>query len=180
MGGPDMLIKAMRALAMTAAGAWLGGLTLIAVVAQSTFVTMRTTGVARPDAISGQVMAPTFVRFEWMQGIFAGTILLWASSRLFSASRTRRDLVRMGMIVAAAGLLGYASQVLTPKIVQLQPLLRSQTPEGEIKKQFDEFHSASVQSSMILIVLVLALCLEMAWPRCEVNAIGLRQNGQTQ
>jgi hypothetical protein len=162
---------------MTAAGAWLGGLILVAIVAQSTFVTMRTTGVARPDSISGQVMAPTFIRFERMQMILAAIILMWAISRIASAGRNRRDWARLLMIVAAIGLLSYASQVLTPKIVELQPLLRSDAPAAEIKQRFDEFHRASVQTSKVLMVLVLALCFEMAWPRRDNR---LTHNGAVQ
>lgn len=164
MGGPDKFLNAFRALAHTAAGIWLGGILVIAIVAQTTFGVMRTTGVEKPDMIAGQVMARNFGRFDVVQICCAATLLMWQTVSLAFRRRGPREWLRLSLIAAAAGLLAYQVTVLTPKIVNLQPLLAQADAEEAVRAVFRDFHQTAVRLSQALFVIVAAVMIEMSFP----------------
>jgi hypothetical protein len=164
MGGPDKFLNAFRALAHTAAGIWLGGIIAIAIVAQTTFGVIRTTGVEKPDMIAGQVMARNFGRLDVVQICCAATLLMWQTVSLAFRRRGARDWLRLSLICAAAGLLAYQVAVLTPKIVNLQPLLAQENAEEAVRSVFQDFHRSAVRVSQTLLVIVAAVMIEMALP----------------
>src|SRR5262245_32536082 len=119
MGGPHKLLILFRALAHTAAGIWLGGIIVIAIVAQTTFGVMRTTDVEKPDSVAGQVMARNFGRFNVVQSTCAAILVTWQIVSLGFCGRSVREWLRLSIIVAAAGLLAYEVAVVSPKIVNM-------------------------------------------------------------
>lgn len=164
MGGPDKFLNAFRAIAHTAAGIWLGGIIVIAIVAQATFSEMRNSGVERPNAVAGQVMARNFGRFNVVQISCAAALLLWQGAELALRRRGPREWFRFSLIVVATGLLAYHVVVLTPKIVDFQPLLAQPDAEEAIRAAFQEFHRTAVRVSQALLVIVATITIEMALP----------------
>ena len=160
-----MIMKLFQAIATTAGGVWLGGMVLMAIVASTTFGVMRTTGVEHPDSIAGQVMAKNFARFDTVQMTCAGVLVAWQIVHMAFGGRHGRDWLRLGLIVAAAGLLAYSVRVLTPQITDLQPALQSADPDVAMKAAFDKFHSTAVRISKINLILLLVIVVEMALPR---------------
>jgi len=160
-----MLVSLLRAIGAVAAGVWLGGIIVIAIVAQTTFRVMPTTGVAQPNAVAGQVMARTFGRFDVVQMICCGLLLATQIAFVCLVGGMARDWLRLAILLGAAGLLAYNVFVLTPKITNLQPLLQASDPEAAIKTVFAGFHDTAVRNSKILLVMVLALAVELASPR---------------
>lgn len=164
MGGPDMLMNLFRALAHTAAGVWLGGIIVIAIVAQTTFSVMRTTNVDKPNAIAGEVMARNFSRFDIVQICCAATLLAWQVVSLAAQNRGPRDWMRFTLIAVAGGLLAYNVAVLTPKIIEIQPLLARADSEEAIHAAFHDFHHTAVRVSQAMLFVILYITIEMAWP----------------
>lgn len=159
-----MFMNLLRALAQTAAGVWLGGIIVIAIVAQTTFGVMRTTDIEKPDAIAGQVMARNFGRFDVVQICCALTLLTWQLASLATQNRGPRNWLRFGLIVIAAGLLTYNVAVLTPKIIDMQPLLAQPDVETAVHAAFQDFHNSAVRVSQAMLFIVLFITIEMAWP----------------
>ncbi|HKQ50046.1 MAG TPA: DUF4149 domain-containing protein [Phycisphaerae bacterium] len=157
-------MNVIRALAHTAAGIWLGGIIVIAIVAQTTFSEMRNSGVERPNAVAGQVMARNFGRFNVVQISCAAALLLWQGAALAHRRQGPRDWFRISLIVLATGLLAYHVALLTPKIVDFQPLLARPDAEEAIRAAFQEFHRTAVRVSQALLVVVAAITIEMALP----------------
>lgn len=166
-----MLINALRALAHTAAGIWLGGMVMLAIVAPTTFGVIRAIGVDNPNSVAGQVMAKIFRRFDMVQLLCAAVLLLWVSVSLLARRRTLRDILRGGLIVLAACLMLYSAWYMTPRITDLQPLLAQPDPDAAMKQSFDAFHATAVRISQAVLVLLLALNIEMALPARPSTAI---------
>lgn len=158
-----MLLRTLRALAHTAAGIWLGGMVMLAIVAPTTFGVMRTTGVDNRDAIAGQVMARNFVRFDKVQMSCAAVLLVWTSTTILRKPSTR-DWVRAALIAAAAGLMLYSAWTLTPRILDLQPILAGPDPDSAMRAAFDQFHATSVRIAQALLLLLVIVNLELALP----------------
>lgn len=172
-----MFMSLFRAIAQAAAGVWLGGMILIAIVAQTTFGVMRTTGVDRPNAVAGQVMARNFLRFDRVQLVCVCVLVAWQAAALILRPPAARDVVRSLLIVAAAGLFLYSSQTLTPRILDLQPVMAAADPDAAMTERFDEFHETAVRIAQVNLVLVLFITIEMALPRrgaLAAQAIGTR------
>ncbi len=160
-----MLMRILRALATTSAGAWLGGMLLIAIVAQTTFSQMREAGVERPNSIAGRIMAVNFSRFDTMQMACAGVLVVWQAARLLSGRRGWGDWLRTGAILSAVGLLAYSTQVLTPRILSLQGAVAGPDSEAEASAVFDDFHRSAVRVSKANLVLVAGVVFSLAWRR---------------
>jgi hypothetical protein len=158
-----MFMRVFQVLATTTAGAWLGGMILIAIVAQTTFSQMREVDVDRPNAIAGRIMAVNFSRFDTMQMVCAAVLVLWQTARLLSARRHVGDWLRTVAILAAVGLLAYSSQVLTPRILSLQNAVAGPDAEAHARALFDEFHRGAVLISKINLVLVAGIVFTLAW-----------------
>jgi len=156
-------MNALRALATTAAGVWLGGMILIAIVAATTFSEMRQTGVEHPNAVAGQVMAKNFSRFDKLQMVCAAVLLVWQTAQLVVGRRRLGDWLRTAMILSAVGLLIYSAWVLTPRILDLQTAVASANPDAAVKAVFDEFHRTAVRVSKINLLLLAAIVLSLAW-----------------
>lgn len=157
----------LQATACAAAGAWLGGMILMAIVAQTTFSVMRTTGVSQPNAIAGRVMATNFKRFDKVQIVCAVPVAAWAGTRLMSRSRQRRDWVRAGLAAAAGAILAYNAGVMTPRIESMQGDVAGADADARIKSAFDSYHSTAVRLAQANLLIVLALTLEIAAYRCR-------------
>lgn len=158
-----MMMGILRMVATAAAGVWLGGMILIAIVAQTTFTVMRTTGVEHPNSIAGQVMARNFSKFDKVQLICAGILIVWQVLRLVMGRRTIADCLRMALILLATGLLVYSASVLTPKITGLQSAVAGPDPEAAVKAIFDDFHETAVRISKINLILVAGIIFSLAW-----------------
>lgn len=157
--------KLLHALGTMAAGVWLGAMILIAVVAQTTFETMRTLGVASPDALAGKIMAANFTRYDKVQLICASVLLV--SQLLAPILRLRfsvRDRLRLSAIIAACVIFAYGAFVLTPQIKQLQGPIDPSGADDGIRAVFDQFHKSAVMLSKLNLVILALIVLEMAWP----------------
>lgn len=152
----------LRALGTTAAGAWLGGMILIAIVAQTTFSEIRKTDVAQPNAIAGRVMAKNFSRFDSVQWICVGVLVATQVGRMGMGDRTRGEWVRLFMIAAAGGLFAFSALVMTPRILGLQETVAGENAEVAVKAAFDSFHETSVRIAKVNLVLVLAIVMSLA------------------
>lgn len=159
------MMNLLRAVACTAAGVWLGAIIVIAIVAQTTFAVMPTTGVDRPNTVAGQVMARNFARFDSVQVACGGILALWQALELAAGRRARRDLARAVLIIAASVTMLVGVFVMTPKITNLQPLMSAADSESAVKTAFADFHRTAVRLSQATMFLVLVIALEMAWPR---------------
>jgi len=162
--------KLLHALGTLAAGVWLGAMVLIAVVAQTTFETMRTLGVSGPDALAGKIMAANFTRYDKVQGICAAVLLV--TQIVAPVLRLRfsgRDRIRISFIIGACILYAYSALVLTPQIKQLQGPVDPSGVEDGIRAVFEQFHKSAVMLSKINLVLLALIVLEMAWPRDETR-----------
>lgn len=151
-----------QALACAAAGIWLGGMILMAIVAQTTFSVIRTTDVERPNAVAGRVMATNFKRFDVVQIVCAATVAAWAMSRLLRRTRRRRDGIRAGLVIAACGILAYNAGVMTPRIESMQGDVAGADADARVKAAFDSYHATAVRLAQANLMLVLALTLEIA------------------
>ena len=160
-----MFMSFLRVLATTSAGVWLGGMVLIAIVAQTTFSQMREVGVERPNSIAGRIMAVNFSRFDMMQIACAGVLVVWQAARLLSGGRGVGDWLRTGAILSAVGFLAYSTQVLTPQILALQGAGAGPDSEAEARAVFDEFHRSAVRVSKANLVLVTGIVFSLAWRR---------------
>lgn len=165
-----MFLTALRAVGQVAAGVWLGGLVLLAIVAATTFGVMRTTGVANPNAVAGQVMAKNFVRFDYVQMICAALLVLGQAADLAMGERGPRSLARAALILLAVGLLIYSARVLTPRILDLQGAVASVDPDSAVKAAFDRFHATSVRVSQALLLILAIVNVEMALPTHRVGS----------
>lgn len=151
-----------QALACAAAGSWLGGMILIAIVAQTTFSVMRTTDVAQPNAIAGRVMAQNFIRFDVVQIACAAAVAAWAVGRVMSGTRRRRDWIRLGMVVAVCGILAYNAGVMTPRIESMQGDVAGADVDARVKAAFESYHATAVRLAQANLLIVLVLTLEIA------------------
>lgn len=154
----------IRSVQATAAGVWLGGMILIAIVAQTTFSQMRDAQVEHPNAIAGRVMAKNFVRFEMVQWVCVSVLAFGQVARMGMGWRGKGEIARLAMIGVAAAIFIYGATVLTPKIVNLQSSVAGADPEAAVKAAFDAFHETSVRLSKINLGVVLVLALSLAWP----------------
>ncbi len=152
-----MLASILRAIAIAAAGVWLGGMVLFAIVAQTNFQTMRATGVEHPDAIAGQVMAKNFARFDGVQMACASVLFGSLLIRLAAGRRRWMDWFRFCLAFAAACILAYSGAVLTPKIAGLQSAVAGADPDAAVRAIFDDFHVTAVRLSKINLGLVAIL-----------------------
>lgn len=166
-----MFMNVFRALAHTAAGVWLGGMVMLAIVAPTTFGVMRTTGVENPNAIAGQVMARNFVRFDKVQMICAIVLVLWTASMIISRRTARRDWIRTALVAAATGLMLYSAWNMTPQILDLQPILAGPEPDAAMRRAFDQFHATAVRVSQLLLILLVTINIEMALPSRTASAV---------
>ena len=165
--------KLLHALGTLAAGAWLGAIILIAIVAQTTFATTRALGVAHPDALAGRIMAKNFARHDIFQGVCAavlvGTQIL---APLIRWRFTVRDRLRLCAILGAGVLYLYSAFVLTPRITQMQGSFDASASDAPIKAMFDDFHKSAVLLAKINLALLTLITLEMAWPRRDESGDG--------
>ena len=164
MGKSNRIMNVFRAVAHTTTGIWLGGIIVIAIVAQTTFGEMRKTGVDTPNAVAGQVMARNFIRFEVVQVCCAATLLAWQVASLIAGHRSVRDWLRVVCIAGAAALLVYHGLVLTPKIADLQPILAQPDADAAIRTVFAKFHTTAVRVSQAMLFLLACIMIEMALP----------------
>jgi len=156
------MTKWFQALACAAAGTWLGGMILIAIVAQTTFSVMRTTGVSQPNAIAGRVMASNFKRFDKVQIVCAVPVVAWAMARVMSRTQRRRDWIRVALVAAACAILAYNAGVMTPRIESMQGDVAGADADAKVKAAFDSYHATAVRLAQANLVIVLALALEIA------------------
>lgn len=163
MGGTELAKGIMRSLATTAAGAWLGGMILVAIVAQTTFSEMRATGVEQPNAIAGRVMAKNFVRFDALQWVLAGTLVVAQIGRIALGERAGVEWLRLILGFGATGVLAYSALYLTPQIVNMQAAAAGPDPDAAVKAVFDSFHHTSVGLAKVNLVVVLMLVLSLSW-----------------
>ncbi|MCG8408570.1 MAG: DUF4149 domain-containing protein [Phycisphaerales bacterium] len=154
----------LRAIATSAAGVWLGGMILIAIVAQTTFSVMRQTGVDQPNTVAGQIMAVNFTRFDKVQMICAAVLVLSQTVLIIAGERKTTDWLRLVLILLATGMLLYSVTVLTPKITNLQSAVGTPDPEAAVKAVFDDFHDTAVRISKVNLVLVTLTLFSLAWP----------------
>ena len=159
-----MFMRWFRALATLSVGAWLGGMILIAIAAQTTFEVMRTLGVATPDAFAGRIMAVEFVRFDKMQFICAALLVAYQIAQTIIGPRTGRDIFRFVLIVLACGFLCYSAFVVTPKILGMQDEVAGTTDEA-LRATFDAIHETSVLMAKLTMLVVLLIGFELALPR---------------
>lgn len=167
-----MLTSILRAIAIAAAGVWLGGMILIAIVAQTTFQTMRTTGVEHPDAVAGQIMAKNFTRFDKVQMACASVLFGSQLLQLAAGRRTWMDWFRFGLTLAAACVLAYSGAVLTPKIAGLQSAVAGADADAAVRAVFDDFHESAVRLSKINLCLVAVLLGTLAYVPPPKKLIG--------
>lgn len=153
----------VRAIAATAGGIWLGGMILIAIVAQTTFSEMRHTGIAQPNAVAGRVMARNFARFDTVQIACAGVLLAGQALLLTIDRRSARVWARLALTVAACALLGYSVGVLTPGIVDLQSSVAES--DAAAKAVFDRFHATAVRIAKANLLIVFVVSLDLAVDR---------------
>ena len=157
--------KLLHALGTMAAGVWLGAMILIAVVAQTTFQTARTLGIASPDALAGKIMAANFTRYDKVQGICAAVLVVTQIvAPILRLRFSPRDRFRLCAIFAACIFFVYGAMVLTPQIQQLQGPIDSSGVDDAIRATFDQFHKSAVMLSKINLVILALIVLEMAWP----------------
>ncbi|MEK6643434.1 MAG: DUF4149 domain-containing protein [Planctomycetota bacterium] len=159
-----MILRLLRTLATAAAGVWLGGMIVIAIVASTTFGVMRTTDVARPNTIAGQVKAKNFARFDRVQLVCGGLLASWQVASFLSGQRSRRDVMRSVLIALAVTQMLVSALHMTPKIASMQPALGAADSEVVVKAAFDDFHKSAVLLSQATMLIVLAVLLEMTWP----------------
>lgn len=157
-------MKVFRAIAHTAAGIWLGAIVMMAIVAPTTFSTMRTIGVEQPNTIAGKVMAKNFSRFDKVQMACGGVLVAWQLASLAQGRRNSRDLARTLILALAVALMLYSAMVMTPQIANMQADITAPDAEAAVKAAFDSFHTTAVRIAQIVMVLVLALNLEMSLP----------------
>lgn len=159
------MTKLLHALGTMAAGVWLGAMILIAVVAQTTFQTARTLGIASPDALAGKIMAANFSRYDKVQGICAAVLVVTQIvAPILRLRFSPRDRFRLSAIFVACICFVYGAMVLTPQIQQLQGPIDSSDVDDAIRATFDQFHKSAVMLSKINLVLLALIVLEMAWP----------------
>ncbi|MBX3395101.1 MAG: DUF4149 domain-containing protein [Phycisphaerae bacterium] len=163
MGGTELARGIMRSFATTAAGAWLGGMILIAIVAQTTFSEMRATGVEQPNAIAGRVMAKNFVRFDTVQWVLAGTLVVAQIGRIALGERSGVEWLRMVLCLGATGVLAYGALYLTPQIVNMQATAAAPDPDAAVRSIFESFHQTSVRLAKLNLVVVFAIVLSLSW-----------------
>lgn len=157
--------KLLHAIGTMAAGVWLGAMILIAVVAQTTFQTTRTLGVATPDALAGKIMAANFTRYDKVQGICAAVLVVTQiAAPILRLRFAPRDRFRLGAIFMACIFFVYGAMVLTPQIKQLQGPIDSSGVDDAIRATFDQFHKSAVMLSKINLAILALIMLEMAWP----------------
>ncbi len=159
-----MFMRWFRALAALSAGAWLGGMILIAIAAQTTFEVMRTLDVDTPNTFAGRIMAVEFARFDRVQYACAAIVLLYSLAAVGNEMRQRRDVLRVILVVLACGLLCYSAFVVTPKILAMQDTVAGTTDEA-IREAFAEIHETSVLVAKINLFVVLLVAFELALPR---------------
>lgn len=154
----------MRTFATAAAGVWLGGMVVIAIVASTTFGVMKTADVSHPNTIAGKVMAKNFERFDRVQLVCGGILGVWQLAELLAGKRCKRDIVRAVLIAVAIALMLVSVLHMTPKIAALQPTLIIGETDTAVKAAFDDFHKTAVRLSQASLLVVLTIVVEMAWP----------------
>ncbi len=160
-----MIATVLRAIAIIAGGVWIGGLVVLgAIVAPTTFRVMRTLDVENPNALAGQIMAKNFARFDYVQIACAVALLGWQIVHMVSGGNGRRDWFRFALIIAAVGLLAYSVGVITPEILDMQPLLRSADPDAAVRAHFDAIHGTSVRVAQAMLFCVFVTVMEMTIP----------------
>lgn len=165
LGGPHVFMNFLRAMAQTALGIWLGAIVMMAIVAPTTFSTMRTVGVERPNTIAGKVMARNFSRFDKVQIACAAVVVVWQMAFLALRNHTARDFARTALIIFATGLMLYGAIVMTPTIESRQADIAAPDSEAAVKAAFDAYHATAVRLAQAVMVIVLILNIEMAMPR---------------
>lgn len=170
-----MLMRILRMLAGMAAGVWLGAMILIAIVAQTTFATMRTTGVDEPNSVAGQVMARNFSKFDIIQMVCASIVLLWQIAAWFGGARSLMHRVRFIAVAVAFCLACYSATVLTPRIAGMGQQLS--VSDIEAKAIFDDFHHSAVRLSQINLILVAFIAGTLAWAGANRTTVGSHSSG---
>lgn len=159
------MLKYIRSLQTLAAGAWLGGMILIAIVAATTFRVMRETDVASPNTIAGRVMAKNFQRFDLVQGACAVVLVIGQGVIIASNQRHAREWFHAVLIAAAGGLLIYSVVEITPKILEMQDAVGRPDPEAAVRVIFDSIHATSVKIAKVNLLVVAILTISLGATR---------------
>jgi hypothetical protein len=162
-------MKALRAIATVAAGAWLGGMILIPIVAATTFGRIRDAQLADADALAGRVMAPIFGHFDTIQLVCAGIVLLAAVVRVVSIGPRRRSVIGLLLTLAASGLLLYSVTTVTPQILDLQDSVAGESVAPDAQATFDRFHKQAERIGKINLLLVFIIAMELAIPEGDTR-----------
>jgi len=164
------MLKYVRSVQTLAAGAWLGGMILIAIVAATTFRVMRETDVSSPNAIAGRVMAKNFQRFDLVQGACAIVLVVGQGVIIASNQRRAREWFHAVLIAAAGGLLIYSVVEITPKILEMQAAVGQPNPETTVRAIFDSIHATSVKIAKVNLLVVAILTISLGAARLpEIN-----------
>lgn len=156
--------RLMHILATLAAGVWLGGMILVAIAAQSTFVVLNAEDhIAQPNAVAGRVMAPTFSKFDKVQLICAAVLLFGTGVSAVLARRKLGPVLRLIAVGVATGFLIYSVQFLSPQILDMQSDIAGAKTDSEIRAAFDQFHDSAVMISKINLALVSFTLIGLAW-----------------
>ncbi len=155
------MMTLVRSIQTMAAGVWLGGMVLIAIVAATTFGEMRKTGVERPNAIAGRVMAVNFQRFDKVQSACAGMLIVGQCIVMAMGRRGGREWFHAGLIVACTGLLAYSMSVISPQILEMQSAVGSPDADAAVKAIFDKIHGTSVRVSQINLFVIAVLAISL-------------------
>ena len=157
------MTRFLHTLCTIAAGVWLGGMILIAMVAMNTFRVMRSLDVASPDAFAGRIMAENFASFDKVQLICAAVLLAGLGLTALIVRWRAATVVRLCLAIAATGVLVYSVQFLTPRITALQADVAAAQSDSEVRRIFEEFHASAVTLSRINLALLSVLLVSLAW-----------------
>lgn len=157
------MTRLLHSLAIVAAGVWLGGMIMIALVAANTFHTMNMIEVAHPSAAAGRIMAGNFGHFDTLQLACAGILVVGCGVGVLASRRKFGPLTRLILSLIATGAMLYSVQFLTPKLESLQHTVATADAESQAKKTFDEFHDSAVMISKINLALIGIVALSLGW-----------------
>ncbi len=157
------MTRFLHTLSIIAAGIWLGGMIVIALVAMNTFRTMRTIYVANPDAAAGQIMAGNFEYFDTVQLACAAVLVIGTGISALVSRRKFGPLTRLILSLIATGALIYSVQFITPKIEAMQHTVATADAESQVKQTFDEIHESAVMISKLNLALIGLVAFSLGW-----------------
>ncbi|HPF38842.1 MAG TPA: DUF4149 domain-containing protein [Phycisphaerae bacterium] len=151
-------------LATLAAGVWLGGLAVLGViVAKNTFSLMPQIVSDHPSAAAGIIMAQNFGEFNGVQLFCAAILVVTTGICAVLARRKFGPIVRLLLSIAAAGLLVYSVQFVTPMLTSMQADVAQAEEGSTVQNKFDDFHRTSVRIAGTTMCLLAMLTLSLGW-----------------